>query len=74
VLLPICSKPAVTAVIETRSVSSSQNSQMTFLEQLTEQHRHRLKQHRATMQDDEGRCEAIQQIAGELQTQQTELQ
>src|ERR1700752_3401589 len=73
VVLPILFEGQVKAVIELSSVSSFTNSQMTFLEQLTDSIGIVLNSIEATMQT-EGLLKQSQQLAGELQTQQKELQ
>jgi HAMP domain-containing protein/CheY-like chemotaxis protein/predicted transcriptional regulator len=73
VVLPVLFESQVKAVIELSSVSSFTNSQMTFLEQLTDSIGIVLNSIEATMQT-EGLLKQSQQLAGELQTQQRELQ
>ncbi|HKU06703.1 MAG TPA: response regulator, partial [Bradyrhizobium sp.] len=73
VVLPVLFEGQVKAVIELSSVSSFTNSQMTFLEQLTDSIGIVLNSIEATMQT-EGLLKQSQQLAGELQTQQRELQ
>jgi HAMP domain-containing protein/CheY-like chemotaxis protein/signal transduction histidine kinase len=73
VVLPVLFENQVKAVIELSSVSSFTNSQMTFLEQLTDSIGIVLNSIEATMQT-EGLLQQSQQLAGELQTQQRELQ
>src|SRR5438128_8574725 len=73
VVLPVLFEGQVKAVIELSSVSSFTNSQMTFLEQLTDSIGIVLNSIEATMQT-EGLLKQSQQLAGELQTQQKELQ
>ena len=58
VVFPVLFENQVKAVIELASVSAFTTSQMTFLEQLTDSHRHRAQQHRGD--DADGRtAEAI---------------
>ena len=73
VVLPVLFENQVKAVIELASVSAFTNSQMTFLEQLTDSIGIVLNSIEATMQT-EGLLKQSQQLAGELQTQQKELQ
>src|ERR1700709_2180922 len=73
VVLPVLFENQVKAVIELASVGSFTTSQMTFLEQLTDSIGIVLNSIEATMQT-EGLLKQSQQLAGELQTQQTELQ
>jgi len=73
VVLPVLFEGQVKAVIELSSISSFTNSQMTFLEQLTDSIGIVLNSIEATMQT-EGLLKQSQQLAGELQTQQRELQ
>jgi CheY-like chemotaxis protein/signal transduction histidine kinase/HAMP domain-containing protein len=73
VVLPVLFEGQVKAVIELSSVTSFTNSQMTFLEQLTDSIGIVLNSIEATMQT-EGLLKQSQQLAGELQTQQRELQ
>jgi HAMP domain-containing protein/CheY-like chemotaxis protein/signal transduction histidine kinase len=73
VVLPVLFESQVKAVIELSSVSSFTNSQMTFLEQLTDSIGIVLNSIEATMQT-EGLLKQSQQLAGERQTQQRELQ
>src|SRR5437763_550469 len=73
VVLPVLFENQVKAVIELASVSTFTNSQMTFLEQLTDSIGIVLNSIEATMQT-EGLLKQSQQLAEELQTQQKELQ
>ena len=73
VVLPVLFENQVKAVIELSSISSFTTSQMTFLEQLTDAIGIVLNSIEATMQT-EGLLKQSQQLAGELQTQQKELQ
>ena len=73
VVLPVLFENQVKAVIELSSISSFTTSQMTFLEQLTDNIGIVLNSIEATMQT-EGLLKQSQQLAGELQTQQKELQ
>src|SRR5438045_5226362 len=73
VVLPVLFENQVKAVIELASVSTFTNSQMTFLEQLTDSIGIVLNSIEATMQT-EGLLKQSQQLATELQTQQRELQ
>ena len=73
VVFPVLFENQVKAVIELSSVSSFTNSQITFLEQLTDSIGIVLNSIEATMQT-EGLLTQSQQLAGELQTQQKELQ
>jgi HAMP domain-containing protein/CheY-like chemotaxis protein/signal transduction histidine kinase len=73
VVLPVLFENQVKAVIELASITSFTNSQMTFLEQLTDSIGIVLNSIEATMQT-EGLLKQSQQLAGELQTQQKELQ
>nr|WP_245283601.1 HAMP domain-containing protein [Bradyrhizobium sp. URHD0069] len=73
VVLPVLFENQVKAVIELASLSAFTNSQMTFLEQLTDSIGIVLNSIEATMQT-EGLLKQSQQLAGELQTQQKELQ
>ncbi|MBI5323513.1 HAMP domain-containing protein [Bradyrhizobium sp.] len=73
VVLPVLFEGQVKAVIELASVGAFTNSQMTFLEQLTDSIGIVLNSIEATMQT-EGLLKQSQQLAGELQTQQRELQ
>jgi HAMP domain-containing protein/CheY-like chemotaxis protein/signal transduction histidine kinase len=73
VVFPVLFENQVKAVIELSSVSTFTNSQITFLEQLTDSIGIVLNSIEATMQT-EGLLKQSQQLAGELQTQQKELQ
>ena len=73
VVLPVLFEGQVKAVIELSSVSAFTNSQMAFLEQLTDSIGIVLNSIEATMQT-EGLLKQSQQLAGELQAQQRELQ
>ncbi|HEY0849134.1 MAG TPA: HAMP domain-containing protein [Bradyrhizobium sp.] len=73
VVLPVLFEGQVKAVIELSSIASFTNSQMTFLEQLTDSIGIVLNSIEATMQT-EGLLKQSQQLATELQTQQKELQ
>jgi len=73
VVLPVLFEGQVKAVIELSSITSFTNSQMTFLEQLTDSIGIVLNSIEATMQT-EGLLKQSQQLATELQTQQRELQ
>jgi CheY-like chemotaxis protein/signal transduction histidine kinase/HAMP domain-containing protein len=73
VVLPVLFEGQVKAVIELSSIGSFTNSQMTFLEQLTDSIGIVLNSIEATMQT-EGLLKQSQQLATELQTQQKELQ
>jgi HAMP domain-containing protein/CheY-like chemotaxis protein/signal transduction histidine kinase len=73
VVLPILFEGQVKAVIELASISDFTNSQMMFLEQLTDNIGIVINSIEATMQT-EGLLTQSQQLAGELQTQQKELQ
>ena len=58
IVLPVLFENQVKAVIELASVSEFTALQMTFLEQLTDQHRHRAQQHRSD-DADRGPAEAV---------------
>jgi HAMP domain-containing protein/CheY-like chemotaxis protein/signal transduction histidine kinase len=73
VVLPVLFENDVKAVIELASVTGFTALQMTFLEQLTDSIGIVLNSIEATMQT-EGFLKQSQQLAGELQSQQTELQ
>ena len=73
VVFPVLFENQVKAVIELSSLSSFTNSQITFLEQLTDSIGIVLNSIEATMQT-EGLLKQSQQLAGELQAQQRELQ
>ena len=73
VVFPVLFENRVKAVIELASVSAFTASQITFLEQLTDNIGIVLNSIEATMQT-EGLLKQSQQLAGELQTQQRELQ
>jgi CheY-like chemotaxis protein/HAMP domain-containing protein len=73
VVLPVLFENQVKAVIELASVSSFTRLQISFLEQLTSGIGIVLNSIEATMQT-EAFLKQSQQLAGELQTQQTELQ
>src|SRR3569623_1025235 len=72
-VLPVLFEGQVKAVIELASISDFTNSQLTFLEQLTDNIGIVINSIEATMQT-EGLLKQSQQLAGELQTQQKELQ
>ncbi len=73
IVLPILFESQVKAVIELSSLSDFTDLQIAFLEQLTANIGIVLNSIEATMQT-EGLLKQSQQLAGELQTQQTELQ
>ncbi|MDP2408883.1 MAG: HAMP domain-containing protein [Pseudolabrys sp.] len=73
VVLPVLFENEVKAVIELASIESFTGLQVAFLEQLTASIGIVLNSIEATMQT-EGFLKQSQQLAGELQTQQTELQ
>jgi CheY-like chemotaxis protein/signal transduction histidine kinase/HAMP domain-containing protein len=73
VVFPVLFENQVKAVIELSSLASFTNSQITFLEQLTDSIGIVLNSIGATMQT-EGLLKQSQQLAGELQAQQRELQ
>ena len=73
IVLPILFESHVKAVIELSSLSNFTDLQIAFLEQLTANIGIVLNSIEATMQT-EGLLKQSQQLAGELQTQQTELQ
>ena len=73
VVLPVVFENQVKAVIELSSLSNFTDLQIAFLEQLTANIGIVLNSIEATMQT-EGLLKQSQQLAGELQTQQTELQ
>ena len=73
VVLPVLFENEVKAVIELASIESFTSLQVAFLEQLTAGIGIVLNSIEATMQT-EGFLKQSQQLAGELQTQQTELQ
>jgi len=73
IVLPVLFESQVKAVIELSSLSNFTDLQIAFLEQLTSSIGIVLNSIEATMQT-EGLLKQSQQLAGELQTQQTELQ
>ena len=73
IVLPVLFESQVKAVIELSSLSEFTNLEIAFLEQLTANIGIVLNSIEATMQT-EGLLKQSQKLAGELQTQQTELQ